>query len=245
MDHPRELRLAGPRLARDEDRDVERRHELHLAEHPRQRRADPDDVVDAKAGPERRDRIDLTLPRADEEALDQGPQVSREGAGAIDFALRERPAGAAALEVEDADGRALHDRHAKDRLDLRGLHARTVAEPRIQDRRRAHDRLAQRQRLLDDAPRHDRANELDLLVRAPRGAPPRRPLVRVEDLEIALIRAEDVDDEAEGLVEERLRVLSIAQAQKADVEIPLLAEPLVVAVVGAAGHVPPCETPRG
>ena len=121
--------------------------------------------------------------------------MTGEGAGAIDFALREGPACAAPLKVEDADWRALHDWDAKDRLDLRGLHARAVPEARIEDCRGTDDGLAEGQRLLDDPSRHDRSDQLDLLVRAARGPPPGGPLVRVEDLEVPLVGAEDANDE--------------------------------------------------
>ena len=60
-------------------------------------------------------------------------------------------------------------------------------------------------------------DELHLLVRAPRGAPPGGTLVRVEDLEIPLVGAKHAYDEAQGRVEERLGMLSIAETEQTDV----------------------------
>jgi len=176
------------------------------------------------------------LARTDEEALDERTQVARERASPIDFAFAERPARAAPLQVKDADGRALDDRNAEDGFDLRGLHARSVPEARVENRRRTDDGFPLGQGFLDDSSRHDLANELDLFVRAPRGAPPRGPFVRIEDLEVPLIGPENAHDETQGLVEERLGMLSIAETKKPDVEIALLSESFVVAVADVVRH---------
>ena len=80
------------------------------------------------------------------------------------------------------------------------------------------------------------SNELDLLDRAARGAPPRRPLVRVEDLEIPLVGAQNADDEAERLLEKRPRVFSIVETEEAEIEIALLPEAFVVTAGGRIDH---------
>ena len=97
VDHARELRLARAGLARDEDRDVERRHQLDLAQHLRERRAHPHDLVETQPRPERGHVVALPLPRADEEPLDEGAEVTGEGARSVHLALREGPARASTL----------------------------------------------------------------------------------------------------------------------------------------------------
>ena len=61
--------------------------------------------------------------------------------------------------------------------------------------------------------------------------------VRVAQLEVALRRARQLDDQRQGLLEERLDLLLLTELEQAQIEVPLAAQRGRVRIVRGLRHV--------
>ena len=223
VDHARQLRLAGPGLAGEQHRLRGRGGDRHLAQHRGQRLAPADETVESKRRAQRPGLIvDRLQPCLLQQAVDDGGQVPRHHLHPRAIVLRERRGRRAARHVEDAPRAIGADRRAQHRLDARAAHAVAVAEARVEDRRRGDDRAAAGDGLGNDPARDRRTHVVDAFRAEPVRDPPARALglvVVVVELEVALLRAGDLDQQAERFREERLEGHLVAEIEQAEIQI--------------------------
>jgi hypothetical protein len=210
VDELREEALPRAGIAREQDAHVERRDERDLFERLRQGRAAPDDAGQIQTSPHRPGGVCLVArPTPDDDAIEELCDVACERLGERAIARRERIGLGPPLQVEDPARRLGSDRRAHHRFDARAPYALALGESGIEQRRRRHDGLARRHRLGDHAPRHHRADALDLLRIQPVRDPPAlrvRPLA-VSDLQVSLPRPDSDGDRLERFTQQRLHVL--------------------------------------
>src|SRR5206468_6855420 len=103
VDDAGELALASARLAGEEHVHVERSEERRLTKHRGERRAAPDDALEAQRLPQAAGRVGLLTAAPHEQALGERRQVAREQLGIRAVLLRERARLLASLEIEHAE----------------------------------------------------------------------------------------------------------------------------------------------
>jgi len=156
----------------------------------------------------------------------------------LDVLVGERTWLVPPLQVRDPERRIDADRGTDHGFDVSDAHAAAIAEARVEERRRCHDRASGRKGLGDDALRRRRADALDLVGgEAVADPPPRctRALVVVQ-LEIALMSARDLHHERECVAEERLELRLRAEPEQAEMQRPLAPKPGQVDVAWLTGH---------
>lgn len=225
VDRSRERGLPRTGGPAQEDRHVERSDESDMAEDVRERGRRARDGVDAvELRAERGGRI---VERAtDEEARCEGLDLARESLDEAPVGLLEGPRRVAPLQVENPDSR-VRNRRAEDGADPAQGDRLELSEARILDRRRRADRLALLEGVADD-PAAEAAPKLRHVIgRAVVGERERRLRIEVRatvEGDVPLGRARDLDDPAEGVLEEWPRIIRGAQGEKIAVEIALGAQ---------------------
>ena len=152
--------------------------------------------------------------------------MTGEDLGAAAILLREGVPGLAALEIDDAPWNVVTDGRAEHRLDPASQHAVTGLEARIEQGRRRHDGSPGGERHGDDPTGNRRPHFRNRIRRESVGDPPARlraAAVGTVQLEVALAGPDDLDDQAERLLEQRLERRLPAELEETPVQIPFLA----------------------
>src|SRR5438094_701198 len=208
VDDARHLALHRPRLAGEKDSDIERRQERRLAENGDKRGAATDQAFEPQAlAQPAHVAVSVRRRSALEQLVGERREVTGEDLGAAAILLREGVPGLAALEIDDAAWNVVTDGRAEHRLDPASQHAVTGLEARIEQGRRRHDGSPGGERHGDDPTGNRRPHFRNRIRRESVGDPPARlraAAVGTVQLEVALAGPDDLDDQAERLLEQRL-----------------------------------------